>query len=193
MGPTPGLTPAEAQAAVDPVAIAGAKRMRRIILIVLVVLSLAAVTLGVTWHRTGLWNPSWGARDGAVCPVHMVQPADPADVKVNVYNGSVHDGIGATTAEALSQRGFQDGSVANAKLDDRVRSGAGVIVTGPGTTEEALAVQRQVPTAKILIQPGRSDGLVDLILGDGFQGLQAKKRVSDAPGRLDCVRQAFPG
>lgn len=167
--------------------------MRRYIMIALLVLSLAAVGLGVTWQNTGLWNPSWGARDGVVCPAYMVQPAKPADVKVNVYNGSVHEGIGAKTATKLDERGFQVGSIANAKLEDRVRGSVGIIVTGPGTTAEAFAVQRQVPRAKIMIHAGRSEGTVDLILGDGFEGVQSKKRVNNSPGRLECTRQVFSG
>lgn len=192
VSPGAPIGPAEA-VLIDPVAAAGARRMRRIILIVLLVLSLAAVALGITWQKTGLWNPSWGARDGVVCPVQMVQPADADQVKVNVYNGSIHEGIGATTARTLRDRGFQEGAVANAKLEDRVSTAEGFIVAGQDSAAEALAVQRQLPRAKIVIQAGRSESSIDLILGDGFHGLTSKKRVSHAPGRLDCSRQVFSG
>lgn len=181
------------QEPVDPAAAAEAVRTRRLILVVLLVIALIGVGLAVTWQRAGLWTPSWGGREGAVCPVQMMSPAEPEDTKVNVYNASDREGIGAITAKELASRGFREGAVTNAKLDERTQGATGLIVTGPGTLEQALAVQRQVPQARVVIQPARSDGAVDLILGDAFTRLQPKRHVSDAPGRMTCVRQAFAG
>lgn len=174
---------------VSPEAAATAVRTRRIILVVLIALSLVTVSLGITWVRTGAWTPRLGDESGAACPVQMMTPAAPRDTKVNVYNGTDQEGTASAAAEDLAARGFVVSTVGNAQVQEIYNSAPGLIVSGPGTMREALAIQRQVPRAAVTIQPRRSDGQVDLLLSNGYTGLSVKPRFG--PGRLTCTQMIF--
>jgi hypothetical protein len=179
---------------VSPVAAARAASTRRVVLIALLVLALFAAGLGFVWQRTGLWNPTWGAPERvAVCPSTPLRPANPQETKVNVYNATDRIGKATATAEALKSRGFRIGSVTNAELPDDVRQGSGVILAGPDALDRALALQRQVPRAQIKLQPERTDGAVDLVLGEDFRGLVRADRVNMAPGVPRCEAALFGG
>lgn len=167
---------------------------RRVVLVALLVLAILSVGLGIVWQRTGLWNPSWGAPERvAVCPSDALRPANPQETKVNVYNATDRIGQATATAEALKERGFRVGSVTNAQLPDDVREGQGVILAGPDSLDRALALQRQMPKVAIKLQPERTDGAVDLVLGDSFRGLIRPDRVSMAPGVPRCEEALLGG
>ena len=177
--PAPALAPTAAVA----------RNATRIIMVVLLVIGLLGAGLGLWWWKTGLWNPQWGAAEHATsCPAQLMYPADPANTRVNVYNSTELAGKAARAATELEARGFSVGTVTNAQLDERVSTGAGVILSGPTTLDQALAVQRQVPGARVAIQSDRSDRAVDLVLGSGFTKLVPASRVSDGAGHLSCLR-----
>lgn len=177
--PAPALAPTAAVA----------RKATRIIMVALLIVALLGAGLGLWWWKTGLWNPQWGAAERATtCPAQLMNPAAPEDTRVNVYNSTELAGKAAKVATELDARGFNVGTVTNAQLDERVGTGVGIILSGPGTLDQALAVQRQVSGARVVIQPDRSDRAVDLVLGTGFTRLIQEQRVSDGAGHLFCLR-----
>lgn len=182
--------PSEAPAGqdIDPALAATARSTRRVVVAALVGVSVFTAALGTVWVAKGVWNPSWGSSaHAATCPAEVMAPAAPDEVKVNVYNSTEQVGKATQAAHALRQRGFRVGTVTNAELPDGIRSGTGTIVAGPDAMGKALAIQRQVPGAMIQLQPERTDGAVDLVLGEAFAQLRRADKVSDAPGRVRCV------
>lgn|GEM_PF-2278759 len=192
--PTPlGGDPAE-DPTVTPEQAALARATRRWVVAGLGVVALIGLALGVTWFANGTWNPAWeSAPRGTVCPAQQLTPSDPDDVRVNVYNATQTEGKASMAARALKKRGFKVGRVTNSELSDQRRSQAGLILSGPGTLQQALAVQRQVPGVDVLVQPARTDGTVDLVLGEGFRRLLPPAKVSHSPGQLRCTSSVMGG
>lgn len=189
------LQPAETTPAaepVDPELAERARSTRRVVLVVLLVLAVCTAGLGVIWQTTGLWNPTWGTPIRvATCPNTALRPANPQETKVNVYNATERVGKATAVSAELKKRGFRIGSVANSELPADVLSGPGIILTGPDALDRALALQRQVPKMLIKLQPERTDGAVDLVLGEGFRSLVRADRVNMAPGVPRC--ETAPG
>lgn len=176
---------------IAPDVAAGARRFRRIILVVLLLIGLLGVGLGVLWIRDGSWTPQWGARNVAVCPTQLMAPAPPEQTHVNVYNAGARNGMATEAGGKLTARGFAVGRVDNATLDGGTPERPGVILTGPSAVSQALAVQRQVRDSVVVMQAQRTDGTVDLYLGTAFHGVVAHENINNGPGRLRCSRGVF--
>jgi hypothetical protein len=170
---------------------ATAVKTRRVILVLLIILAIFTAFLAVVWNRTGQWTPRWSADEGAVCPLQIMAPASPQDTKVNVYNGTSREGEAAEVAKTLDDRGYQVGRVGNGQAQAGQKSGSALVVTGPKTVAQALSVQRQVPGSRVVIQPRRWDGQVDLLLTEGFWSLSPDTNLG--PGRVQCTQLVYSG
>jgi hypothetical protein len=87
----------------------------------------------------------------------------PAQVSVNVLNGTGTTGLAATVAEALRAQGFVVGTVGN----EPGTVNESVVRHGPNVLEQARTVAAAVPGA--VLQPSDAIGdTVQLVLGPGF-------------------------
>ncbi|MTE20119.1 LytR family transcriptional regulator [Streptomyces sp. TRM43335] len=126
----------------------------------------------------------------------------PSAVTVNVYNATTRAGLAKKTAETLEKRGFRIGEVANApaSLDKKVKE-AGLLMGPPSTYRtgafdvlrthfpeaDIRPVERNAPS-----RPSASPGadkpaegtVVDLVIGNGFDGLAAEKAARKAMAAL---------
>jgi hypothetical protein len=148
------------------------KRRRRVATLgVLLVLALGAGAYGVfalvgSDHSTVAAGP---------CPVAAAAKNDaaatvkPQQITVNVYNSTNRQGLAASTAATLKQRGFVIGKVANDPLNSHLAISAQV--RGASTAANVMKyVAAEVPGAQL--QPdSRADQSVDLVLGSGFAAL----------------------
>ena len=183
-----GATPAPTEAAVIPEQAALARSTRRWVLAALGVVTIAGVALGLSWVAQDKWHPNFTpATHGIACPSRAITPAAPEDVQVNVFNATETDGLAVDAASSLQERGFHTGLVKNSDMPEETGGAPAVVISGPGTTEAALAVQRQVPRSRVLLQAERTDGTVDLVLGEDFQRLVTPGKASSARGKLRCV------
>lgn len=100
------------------------------------------------------------------------QQISAAEVTVNVYNAGEIDGLAEDTADALSERGFGIGAVANDPKKTKVKK---VIVRGRAAeAPEVVLLAAQVAGEPAPEADNRQNSTVDLVVGEGFTGLQAK-------------------
>jgi hypothetical protein len=110
----------------------------------------------------------------------------PKDVVVNVYNGGARTGSAQRTADQLKKRGFTIGKVQNEPNGETVSL---LAVRGNSTTAaEVRLVAGQLTQKAPIVQDGRTDHSVDLIVGKGFTTLNPRAIRSVAvPGGQSCV------
>jgi LCP family protein required for cell wall assembly len=96
-----------------------------------------------------------------------VEPADPGDVTVSVFNGSGVTGAAATATEALGAAGFVAGNGGNADADADLTT----ISHAPGDEARAAALAAQVPGAAVTVDDSLPEGTVHLVLGADFNGI----------------------
>jgi LCP family protein required for cell wall assembly len=92
----------------------------------------------------------------------------PAEVSVNVYNGSGVSGLAATAAAALQAQGFLVASTGNA---DSHEYSATEIRYAPGDVALANTLAATIPGATTAEAEEPTPGTVDLVLGSNFNGV----------------------
>lgn len=92
----------------------------------------------------------------------------PAEVALDVYNGTGTKGLAATAADELRAQGFDVGTVGNA--DGTVSQS--VVRHGPGMVAQARTVAAAVPGAVLQASDAIGD-TVELIIGPGFTAVMA--------------------
>jgi LCP family protein required for cell wall assembly len=118
------------------------------------------------------------AADPAAAAPAPVAPAAPADVTVEVLNGSSVKGAAATAATALEGAGFVASSGGNAPA----RTDLTTITSAPGDEAKAAALAAQVPGAAVTVDAAVPAGTVHLTLGADFNGVgQAVDAPAPAP------------
>jgi hypothetical protein len=111
------------------------------------------------------------ARDATAAEAPAEQPAPaadgptvaPAEVTVDVLNGTGTTGLGATVADLLRAQGFAVGDVGN----EAGTVNETVVRHGPGVVEQARTAAAAVPGA--VLQPSDAIGdTVQLVIGPGY-------------------------
>jgi LCP family protein required for cell wall assembly len=106
---------------------------------------------------------------------------DPANVQVQVLNGSGTSGLAGTAASDLASRGFNVTGTGNAPTFGYTSN---VIEYGSvSQLPEVDTLKKQVPDATVKKVPGLGPGAVSLILGSDFNGLSGQ-----GPGHKQSVR-----
>lgn len=124
-----------------------------------------------------------GAPASASAPGAAVAPGDapaPATITLNVYNATNRTGLAAQTAALLKARGFKIGKIGNAPaaLQNKVTGAARV--TGPATAKAQLAVVGSEVAGSAVTNDTRTDGTVDLVIGNAFTQLQTPAQAAQA-------------
>lgn len=123
------------------------------------------------------------------CVTAAAKPLDPRKVKVNVYNATSRSGLAAGTADELRAKRFSVGVVANDPTGAKV-SGTALVRYGPKGAASAKLVAAQVKGAK-LVRDRRTNATVDLVLGNGFNGLSSVVVATAAPS-VPCAATSTP-
>jgi len=120
------------------------------------------------------WIP--GSRPPAPPASCTVTPPPPpqAAVVLNVYNASGGKGEAGDVAEVMSTRNFDIGVISNDPYKEKI-NGVGQIRFGPaGKAFAEKFVKPLVPGAK-LVQDGRTDSSVDVVIGKTFPHISKGK------------------
>lgn len=138
------------------------------------VIVLAVVLVGLLGAaiNQGVVKVPFGASAPTPCPTGEALPK-PADITVNVYNATTKAGLASTASKELAARGYKTGQVGNAAEALRNFPDPAQVHHGPDAEEAAKAVAVQVAGAKLVADPNRTDGTVDLLLGQSFTTLVA--------------------
>ncbi len=108
------------------------------------------------------------AEDAEATPAEAPETAAPAQVSVEVYNGSGTAGLAADAAASLEGAGFTVTSTGNADSSDYART---TVRHAPGDEALARAVVATVPGAKVEESSDAGSGAVQLVLGGDFTGI----------------------
>lgn len=114
-------------------------------------------------------------------PAVAADPVSPADVNVQVLNGSGMAGIAAAASADLTRRGFHVVGSGDAPTFSYLNSV--IEYSSAADRAAALTLRQQLANVQLMRDRALPPGTVDLILGSSFTGLKAKPRAS-APGNL---------
>jgi hypothetical protein len=129
---------------------------------------------------------------GTTLPFSTTVPADPATVRVNVYNATSRAGLANTVADELRTRRFTVGKIGNDPLQQTVEDVA-QIRYGPRGAGAAQLVRAWLPGSAPTLDK-RADKTVDLVLGLRYEGfttpadheLESKRLGAPTPPRGTC-------
>ncbi|NNG38114.1 LytR C-terminal domain-containing protein [Flexivirga sp. ID2601S] len=157
------------------------RRQRRSIAIVIVAAVL--VTVGFVYAIAYMNRSKPVDPTAASCVLPTSQAPAQASFVLNVYNASTDTGRAKTSGAAMKSQGFNVGVISNDPYKLSLK-GIGQIRFGPkGKSNAEEFVSKMLPGAE-LMQDGRTDDSVDLVLGNQAPTIpsQAASPVSLPPG-----------
>jgi LytR cell envelope-related transcriptional attenuator len=124
------------------------------------------------------------------CNTVQTDIPQPKAVKVRVYNGTDEAGLATKVKAALQKRGFQVVAVGNDPQGEPVTQPAQIRYgpTGAGAAQLMQANFR----GSVIVDDGREDGSVDVVLGNDFKDLTPDKEVPAELESLDPPQPSAP-
>ncbi|WP_421014755.1 LytR C-terminal domain-containing protein [Glutamicibacter creatinolyticus] len=122
------------------------------------------------------------------CPQRDFTYLDPSEVEVRVLNAGGQNGLGGSTAQKLSQRGFQIALTTSAVSD--YADTVGAVVSGPQGYAQALTLQRHLDGAVYVFDKDKRGAQVDFEIGAKFAEMTKTRRLDKTPGPLQCAASA---
>jgi LCP family protein required for cell wall assembly len=115
----------------------------------------------------------------------------PAQIKVEVLNGSGVTGIAGTTAASLAKRGF---NVVGNKNANNFNYASSVVEYGSSAGKAAAkTVAAQLSNVTLQLNPSVAPGRVDLILGSSFTALQTKAKAQKKAASVASLSKTYGG
>lgn len=150
------------------------KRRRSVVVLIVVALLVIAGTAYAAAYTSGMIPGSRPAQLPASCSPTTVTPPN-STFSVNVYNASTGQGKAKDTAKSLVSRQFSIAVISNDPYGMKI-TGVGQIRFGPKGVQNAKKwLQPLLPNATLL-QDGRDDDSVDVVVGDAFPTLTVVKQ-----------------
>jgi LCP family protein required for cell wall assembly len=114
-------------------------------------------------------------------PTSSVETVSPADVRVQVLNGSHTYGLATSTSASLTQRGF---AVVGSPSDAATNTYTGSVIeySGPAELPEAETLAQAIPNVTLQQDPSLTGTTLQLILGSTFTALQSAANSSTSSG-----------
>lgn len=146
-------------------------------LIFLLVLAVAAVAV---WGYVIRQEDKKVAAQKAACSTVAAAPPSlaPSSITLRVYNATTKAGLATTVGDALKQRGFTVGEVAN-DTSGRTLTGVGELRHGALGKKKADYVRLYIPGAADYPDT-RADETVDVVIGPDFSALATADAVTKA-------------
>lgn len=157
---------------------------RRLLSVVLVVVLLGAFGVGAYWwffsgNRSGP-ETSPTPTPTVLCttptPSLPARLPQPADVKVEVLNGTKQAGLATDTADALVLAGFDVVAFGNAATTS---PGVAVVEYGKGDLPEAVVVASYFPGSELTQAKGNTGGVVTVTVGKQFTAVATPAQAKD--------------
>lgn len=147
-----------------------------IVIAVAVALVLGAFLYAVSYmnrHSQAAPTPS------SSCDVTPTPPPQSVFV-LNVYNASPDSGQAKDTSIAMTSHGFRIGTVSNDPYKEHL-TGAGQIRFGPKGKKNATEYVKKYLPGATMVQDGRTDDSVDLVLGNQAPAIKSAPPTTVAP------------
>ncbi|MEU1398679.1 LytR C-terminal domain-containing protein [Micromonospora zamorensis] len=159
--------------------------MRALVVVGLLgVLALAFVVTAIIRDTQGKAGTAEGCPEG--WPLADVTLHEPKDVKINVFNATEEGGRAGTVANDFRNRKFQVKKVGN---DPKEIDDVAVLRYGPKGVGSAHLLQAYfLNNAEPDYDPKRTDDVVDVVLGYGFQQLATTTEVNQSLGDIGAPR-----
>ncbi|MEO3774286.1 LytR C-terminal domain-containing protein [Micromonospora sp. B9E7] len=159
--------------------------MRALVVVGLLgVLALAFVVTAIIRDTQGKAGTAEGCPEG--WPLADVTLHEPKDVKINVFNATDEPGRAGSVADDFRNRKFQVVKVGNERkgIDD-----VAMLRYGPKGVGSAHLLQAYfLNNAEPGYDPKRTDDVVDVVLGNGFQQLATTTEVNQSLGDIGAPR-----
>jgi hypothetical protein len=140
------------------------------ILLVLAVLALVVGGVYAVWQWLPENEPAspTAAAPSEVCRTPTIKSPkalpQPAEIEVDVANGTDRAGLAVQTADALAERGFSVGDIGN--TDKPIKAGVALVRYQPDSLDAAIMIAAYVPGAQL--QPDDKTSVPELWLGPDF-------------------------
>ncbi|NYH45657.1 hypothetical protein HNR22_005384 [Micromonospora jinlongensis] len=160
-------------------------RVRALVVVGLLgVLALAFVVTAILRDTQGKAGTAEGCPEG--WPLADVTLHEPKDVKINVFNATDEPGRAGSVADDFRNRKFQVKKVGN---DPKGIDDVAVLRYGPKGVGSAHLLQAYfLNNAEPGYDPKRTDDVVDVVLGNGFQQLATTTEVNQSLGDIGAPR-----
>jgi hypothetical protein len=139
------------------------------------VLAVIAV-ITVVW---AIATDTQGSKLASACSTEPPAVPAPKDVKVRVYNGTDRVGLASNVQKQLKKRGFQVIKIGSDPQNEAIQATAQIRYGSSGAGAAEL-LQASVQGSQV-VDDGRSDNSVDIVLGGLFTALTPEK---DVPAEL---------
>lgn len=162
----------------DGLAHARRRRKRRSIIVLLVAVVLVFGAFAYAWgymKTSGKANPTASSS----CAVTSTPPPQSIFV-LNVYNASSDTGVAKRTSTAMQSHGFNVGTVSNDPYKESI-DGVGQIRFGPKGKKNATEYVKKYLPGATMVQDGRTDDSVDLVLGNQAPAIKSAPPTTVAP------------
>jgi len=141
-------------------------------------LGVFAFVLLVGLIALGNWRQWWtiggsSPATAAICPVQTV--IDPELTNISVYNGTNRNGLAAAVAKELQRRDFRVLSIGTEEQSKPLRTVLEVRF-GPDGRRAAHTVALQFPAQVKMVDDGREDETVDIVIGEKYKAMVSAKK-----------------
>ncbi|MCX6403071.1 MAG: LytR C-terminal domain-containing protein [Actinobacteria bacterium] len=163
------------------------ERRKRIAQVSAVVLGVFIIGFGTGWFSHVPKAVLVDGEEPVACITLAVFPKDYVPAKksftINVYNASRRVGMAGITAEVLGVRGFKIAEVGN--YDQREISITAEIHYGNNGKNAAAFIAAYINNSK-LVMDDRSDGSVDVLVGQGFEEIRTNRDANEELARPEA-------
>lgn len=153
------------------------RRQQRAIAVIIIA---ALLVFGAFAYAVSYMNRQSGSASTPASSCDVTSAPPPQSVFVlNIYNASTDSGQAKDTGFAMRSHGFRVGAVSNDPYKEKL-DGVGQIRFGPKGKQNATEyVEKYAPNMK-LVEDGRTDDSVDLVLGNQFQPVPSAPPTTEA-------------
>lgn len=113
-------------------------------------------------------------------------PVDLASINARVFNASDTAGLAKEVTEKLQAQGVTVDVTGNWESDQQVKEST-LLFTNTGTISQAYTLRAFFPGSKVVFDKTMSDGVVDVVLGDGWTEMAAAPNNKDFTAAMEPV------
>lgn len=171
------------------------RRRRQAWTFAVLVTTVLVIGVAASGHWLRWWTIGNETSRAQATPCPQQRAIDPVLVTVNVYNATARVGLARGVAAELQARGFRVATITNDR-SGQVVTGVAVVRHGAVGRLAAQTVAAQLVGQFTVVDDGRGDRTVDLVIGPAYAALkprpEASKAIAPIPTPEGCVPVTQP-